>query len=93
MAAVVCAAPIDEAVDNALDVVGLYVGQLWFRMDSEDVLPLMSDEHSGINDFVRPESDTVVQVYMSTDVGGVDRLSPGVTDCASLDSLTRSGFP
>ena len=30
-AAVVCVAPMDEAVDNALDVVGLHVGQLWFR--------------------------------------------------------------
>ena len=87
-AAVVCAAPVDEAVDNVLDVVGLHVGQLRSRTDSEDVLPLMSDEHSVISDFVLPESVPVVQVYMSTDVGGDDRFSPGVTDCASLDRLT-----
>ena len=31
-AAVVCTALVDEAVDNALDVVGLHVGQLWFRL-------------------------------------------------------------
>ena len=63
MAAFVCAAPVDEAVDNALDVVGLHVGQLWFRTDSEDVLPLMIDEHSMIGDFVRPDSVPVVQAY------------------------------
>ena len=57
-------------------------------MDSEDVLPLMCDEHSVINDFARPEYVPVIQAYMPTDVGGDDRFSPGVTDCASLDSLT-----
>ena len=40
-AAVVCTALLDEVVDNALDVVGLHVGQLWLRTDSEDVLPMM----------------------------------------------------
>ena len=44
MAAVVCTAPVDEAVDNALDVVSLRVGQLWFWTDSEVVLPLIVDE-------------------------------------------------
>ena len=29
-AAVVCSAPVDEAVDDALDVVGLHVGELGF---------------------------------------------------------------
>ena len=29
--AIVCSAPVNEAVDDALDVVGLRVGQLWFR--------------------------------------------------------------
>ena len=84
-AAVVSAAPLDEAMDNALDVVGLHVGQLWFRTDSEGVLPLMIDEHSMVCDFVRPDSVPVVQAYMSTDVCGDDRFSPGVTDCASLE--------
>ena len=48
----------------------------------------MSDERSVINDSVRPESDMVVRVYMSTDVGGDDRFAPGVTDCVSLGSVT-----
>ena len=47
-----------------MDVVGLYVGQLWFRTDSEDVLPMMIDEHSMVHDLVRPDA----QDYMSTDV-------------------------
>ena len=64
-AAVVCAAPMDESVDNAWDVVALHVGQLWFRTDSEDVLQLMSDEHSMISDFVWPESVPVVQTYVN----------------------------
>ena len=40
-AAVVCTAPVDEAVDNALDVVSLRVGQLWFWTDSEVVSSLI----------------------------------------------------
>ena len=32
---------VSEAVDDALGVVSLRVGQLWFRMDSEVVLPLI----------------------------------------------------
>ena len=44
-----------------------------------------ADEHRMISDFVRLESVPVVQTYMSTDVGGDDRFSPGVTDCASLN--------
>ena len=47
-AAVICAAPMDEAVDNAWDVVGLHVGQLWFWTDSEDILPLRCDCPAGI---------------------------------------------
>ena len=56
-------------------------------MVPEGVLPLMINEHSMIGDFVRPDSVPVVQAYMSADVGGDDRFSPGVTDCASLDRL------
>ena len=43
-AAVVCAAPVNEAVDDALDVVSLRVGQWWFRTDSEVGLPLIVNE-------------------------------------------------
>ena len=48
-AAIVCTAPVDEAVDNAFDVVGLCVGQLWFWTDSEVVSPLIVDEQSMIS--------------------------------------------
>ena len=64
-AAVVCTALLDDAVDYALDMVGLRVRQLWFRMDPEDAVPVMLDEHSLMYDFV------------STDVCGDDRFSPG----------------
>ena len=57
----------------------------WFRTDSEVLLPLLVDEHSMWGDFVRPATTQVIQVYMSTDVHGDDRFSPGVTDCVSLD--------
>ena len=40
-AAAVRAVPLDEAAENALDVVGVNVGQSWFRTDSEDILPLI----------------------------------------------------
>ena len=87
-AAVVCTAPVDEAVDDALDVVSLRVGQLWFQTDSEVVLPLIVDEQSMICDLVRPDSVPAVQAYMTTDICGDDRFSPGVTDCTSLDRQT-----
>ena len=65
-------------------MVGLHVRQLLFQTDLEGVLPLMIDEHSMVCDFVRPDSVPVVQAYMSTDVCGDDRFSPGVTDYTSL---------
>ena len=37
-AAIVCSAPVNEAVNDALDVVNLSVGQWWFRTNSEVVL-------------------------------------------------------
>ena len=42
-AAVVCTVPVDEAVDDTLDVVSLRVGQLSFWTDSEVVSPLIVD--------------------------------------------------
>ena len=62
---VVCSAPMNEAVDDALDVVGLRVGQWWFRTDSEVVLPLIVKELCVISDLV----------HMKTDVCGDDRFS------------------
>ena len=50
-AAVVCAAPVDEVGDGALDVVGLSVGQSCLRMDSEDTLPALQDERSVMSFF------------------------------------------
>ena len=77
-AAVVCSAPVNEAVDDALDVVNLRVGKWWFRTDSEVVLPLIGNKLSVISDLV----------YMKTDVCGDDRFSPGVKDYTSLESRT-----
>ena len=69
-AAVVCSAPVNEAMDDALDVVSLSVGQWWFRTDSEVVLPLIVNELSAISDLA----------HMKTDVCGDDRFSPSVKD-------------
>ena len=55
----------------------MHVEQLWFRTDSEDVLPMMIDEHSMTFDLVRPDSVPVDQNFVSTDVCGDDRFSPG----------------
>ena len=84
-AATVQAAPLVEAVENALDVAGLNVGQSWFWTDLEVILPLLIDEHSMFGDFVRPDTVQVIQVYMSTDVRGDDWFLPGVTDGVLLD--------
>ena len=51
-----CSRFVDEAVDDALDMVGLHVGQSCFRTYSEDALPVLLEEHSLINDFVRPDT-------------------------------------
>ena len=82
-AAVVCVAPVDEAVDGALDVVSLCVGQWCFWTDSEVMLPLIVDEQSMICDFVWPDSVQAVRSSTTADVSGDDRFSPGVTDCTS----------
>ena len=87
-AAVVCTALLDEAVDNTLEVVGLRVGQLWLQTDSEDVLPMMIDEHSMMGDLVRPDSVLVYRDFVSTDVCGDDLFSPGVTERATLNRQT-----
>ena len=77
-AAVVCSAPVNETVDDALDVVNLRVGQWWFRTESEVVLPLIVDDLSVISDLV----------HIKTNVCGDDRFSPGVKDYSSLESQT-----
>ena len=59
------AAPLDEAVENALEVVGLDVGQARFRADSEVRLPMLVNEHSIWGDFVRTDTARVIQVHMS----------------------------
>ena len=85
VAVVVCTALLDEAVDIALDVVGLHVGQWWFLTAPEDALPVILDEHSMMCDLVRLDSVPVDQDFMSTDVCVDDRFSPGVRDDVSLD--------
>ena len=86
VAAMVCAALLEEAVDSALDVVGVNVGQLWFRTDPEDALPVMLDEHSLMCDLVWLDVVPVIQDVVSTDVCGDDRFSPGVrSNNVSLD--------
>ena len=84
-AAVVCTALLDEALDDALDVVGLHVGQLWFQTELEDVLPVMLDEHSLMCDFVWPDVVPANQDFVATMVCGDDRLSPGVRNDVSMD--------
>ena len=79
-AAVVRTALVDEAVDNALDMVGLHVVQSCFRTDSEDALLVLLEEHSLMNDAV-----LVIQDFLSTDNCGDDRFSPGVRNHVSLN--------
>ena len=46
-AAAVRAAPLAEAGEDTLDIVGLDVGELLFRTDSDDGLPMMVAESGG----------------------------------------------
>ena len=73
VAAVVCTTLLDEAVDATLDVVGFHVGQLRFRTEPEDVLPVMLDEHSLMCDFVWPDVTPANQDFVATMVCGDDR--------------------
>ena len=84
-AAAVRVAPLDEAGEDTLDVVGLDVGKLLFQTDSDDDLPLTVAEPSAMCEFVRPDTFPIVMVHMLTDVLGDDRFSPGVTCCILLD--------
>ena len=45
-AAVVCTVRVDEEMDDALDEVGGNVSRSCIHMDSEDVFPVLLDEHS-----------------------------------------------
>ena len=74
----------DEAMDDALVVVGLHVGQLWFRTEPEDALPVMIDEYSLMCDCVGPDVVPANQDFVSADVCGDDRFSPGVRNDVSL---------
>ena len=77
-AAAVRVAPLAEAVEDTLDVVGMDVGELLFWTDSDDGLPMMSK-------FVRPDDGPVIALKMLADVLGDDRFSPGVSCCVILD--------
>ena len=65
-AAVVCAAPVDEVMDGALDVVGLSVELSCLRMDSEDTLPVLQDERSVMSFLVRPVAVLISQFFYRT---------------------------
>ena len=74
MAAAVCAVPVDEVMDGALDVVGLSVVQSCLRMDSEDTLPVLQDERSVMSVLVRPVAVLISQFFLSYEDCGDDRL-------------------
>ena len=74
----VSTALVDEAVDNALDVVGLSVGQSCLRTDSEDALPVLLEERSVMSCLVRPDAVLISQDFRD------DRFSPGVCNRISL---------
>ena len=63
-AAVVRTALVDEVMDDALDVVGLGVGQSCLRMDSEDALPVLQDKRSMMSFLVRPVAVLISQVFL-----------------------------
>ena len=83
--AVFCTVLMDEAVDDALDMVGLHVGQSHFRTDSEDALPGLLEERCLRNCLVWPDTVLVNQDFVSTNNRGDDRFSPGVRNHVSLD--------
>ena len=85
VAAVVCTALVDEAVDDALDVVGLSVGQSCLRTDSEDALPVFIEERSVMRCLVRSDAVLISQNFWSANICGDDRFSPGVRNRISLD--------
>ena len=62
-AAIVCAAPVDDVGDGALDVVGLSVGQSCLQMDLEDTLPALQDERRVKSFLVRPVAVQVTQFF------------------------------
>ena len=53
-AALIYTALVDEAVDDALHVVGLSVGQSSLRTDSEDALTVFIEERSVMSCLVQP---------------------------------------
>ena len=87
-AVAVRAAPLAEAGEDTLDVVGLDVGELLFWTDSDDSLPMTVAESGAMSKFVRLDAGPVVMLNMLVDVLGDDRFSPGVSCCDILDRLS-----
>ena len=85
VAALVCVAPVYEVGNGALDEVGLSVGQLCFRMDSEDTLPAWQDERSVMSFLVGPAAVLISQFLLLYDDCGDDRFLPGMSDRVSLN--------
>ena len=84
-AAAVRAAPLAEAGEDTLDVVGLDVGELLFGTDYDNGFPMMVAESGAMSKFVRPDDGPVVALKVLADVLGDDRFSPGVSCCVILD--------
>ena len=59
-AAAVRVAPLAEAGEVTLDVVGLDVGELLYRTDSDDDLPPTVAEPIAMNEFIQPDAVPVV---------------------------------
>ena len=76
-AAAVRAAPLAEAGEDTLDVVGLDVGELLFRTDSDDGLPMMVAESGAMSKFVRPDDDPVVALKCWWMSSGMTDSLPG----------------
>ena len=64
----VCTVRVDEVMDDALDVVGMCVGQSFVRTDSEDASPVLQDEWSVMSFLVRPAAVLISQFFLSYDV-------------------------
>ena len=81
-AAVDCTARVDEVMDDALDEVGLSVGQSCVQTDSEDAL---QDEGRVMSFLVWSAAVLISQFFLLYDDCGDDRFSPGMSDRVSLN--------
>ena len=57
---------VSDVSNGAVDLVGLRVGQLCLRMDSEETLPALHDEQSVMSFFVRPAVVLIILFFCHT---------------------------